>query len=104
MNGRKVVEMNLTGAPITSDQAAALGLVTYSVPREELTPTLEKIVTEISHISPVSNSSFKRIRRAEIPTMRLDTAYMELFRTITSEEFQEGAQAFLAKRAPDYYQ
>ncbi len=103
MNGRKIVEMNLTGEPVTADDAATLGLVTYSVPKQELKQRLEKIVAEISHISPVSNSSFKRIRKTDISTQRLAAAYAELLRTITSKEFQEGVQAFIAKRSPEYY-
>src|SRR5882762_797896 len=61
MNGRKLVEMNLTGTPLTADEATNYGLVSHSVPREELTSTLEKVIQDIMHISPVSNSSFKRI-------------------------------------------
>jgi enoyl-CoA hydratase / 3-hydroxyacyl-CoA dehydrogenase len=103
MNGRKLVEMNLTGSPLTANEAANFGLVTHSVPREELTPTLDKIVREIMHISPVSNSSFKRIRKADLSKTKLETAYKELLRTITSKDFREGATAFVAKRAPEYY-
>jgi enoyl-CoA hydratase / 3-hydroxyacyl-CoA dehydrogenase len=103
MNGRKLVEMNLTGSPLTANEAANFGLVTHSVPREELIPTLEKIVREIMHVSPISNSSFKRIRKADLSKTKLVTAYKELLRTITSKDFREGASAFVSKRAPEYY-
>lgn len=103
MNGRKLVEMNLTGTPLTSDEAMSYGLVSHSVPREELTPTLEKIIREIMHVSPVSNSSFKRIKKTELSKTKLETAYRELLRTITSKDFREGSSAFLAKRTPEYY-
>jgi len=36
MNGRKLVEMNMTGTPISATEATRYGLVNYSVPREEL--------------------------------------------------------------------
>jgi enoyl-CoA hydratase/carnithine racemase len=103
MNGRKLVEMNLTGTPITADEARSYGLVNHSVTREELTPTVEKIIREIMHVSAVSNSSFKRIRKTELSKTKLETAYRELFRTITSKDFREGSDAFVAKRAPEYY-
>jgi len=103
MNGRKLVEMNLAGIPLTADEAMNYGLVSHSVPREQLTPTLEKIIQEITHISPISNSSFKRIRKTDLSRTKLETAYKELLRTITSKDFREGSSAFVAKRAPDYY-
>ena len=103
MNGRKLVEMNLTGTPLPANEATNYGLVNHSVPRQELIPTLERIIGEIMHVSPISNSSFKRIRRTDLSKTKLATAYRELFRTITSKDFREGSSAFVAKRAPEYY-
>ena len=103
MNGRKLVEMNLTGTPLTADEAMTCGLVSHSVPREELIPKLEKIIRDMTHVSPVSNSSFKRIRRTDLSKTKLQTAYRELLRTITSKDFREGSSSFVAKRAPEYY-
>ena len=103
MNGRKLVEMNLTGTPLNASEATNYGLVNYSVPREELTGTLEKIIREIMHVSPISNSSFKQIRKTDLSKTKLDTAYRELLRTITSKDFREGSSSFVAKRAPEYY-
>lgn len=104
MNGRTLVEMNLTGMPLTADEAASHGLVSHSVLQQELIPTFEKIVKEITAVSPISNSSFKRIRKADLSKTKLETAYRELFRTITSKDFREGSNAFIAKRSPQYYQ
>ena len=103
MNGRKLVEMNLTGTPLTADQATNYGLVSHSVPREELTSTLEKIIRDMMQVSPISNSSFKRIRRSDLSKTKLEIAYRELLRTITSKDFREGSSAFVAKRGPEYY-
>jgi enoyl-CoA hydratase / 3-hydroxyacyl-CoA dehydrogenase len=104
MSGRKLLEMNLTGAPLSATEAAKYGLVNYSVPREELTQTLEKIIRDILHVSPISNSSFKRIRKTDLSKGKLETAYRQLLRTITSKDFREGSSAFVAKRVPEYYQ
>ncbi|HEV2119424.1 MAG TPA: enoyl-CoA hydratase/isomerase family protein [Candidatus Bathyarchaeia archaeon] len=103
MNGRKLVEMNLTGTPLSATDATNYGLVNYSVPREKLTPTLEKIIREMMHVSPISNSSFKRLKKTDLTKTKLETAYKELLRTITSKEFREGSSAFVEKRSPDYY-
>ena len=102
MNGRKLVEMNLAGTPLSANEATKYGLVNYSVPRQELIPTLEKVIREILHVSPISYSSFKRIRKTDLLETKLETAYRELLRTITSEDFREGSSAFVAKRAPEY--
>ena len=104
MDGRTLVEMNLTGIPLTADEAASHGLVSHSVSRKELIPTFEKIVREITNLSPISNSSFKRIRKTELPKTKLDVAYKQLFHAITSKDFREGSEAFVAKRPPNYYQ
>jgi enoyl-CoA hydratase/carnithine racemase len=103
MNGRKLIEMNLAGTPLSANEATDYGLVNNSVPRQELIPTLEKVIREIMHVSPISNSSFKRIRKTDLSKTKLETAYRELLRTITSEDFREGSSAFVAKRAPEYY-
>ena len=103
MNGRTLVEMNLTATPIRGDEAARRGLISHSVPEQELVPTLEKILQEITAVSPISNSSFKRIRKSDLSKKSLEAAYRELYRTITSKDFQEGSHAFVAKRPPQYY-
>src|SRR5262249_57675448 len=36
MDGRKVVEMNLTANPLTAEEAREAGLVTHAVPQEEV--------------------------------------------------------------------
>jgi enoyl-CoA hydratase / 3-hydroxyacyl-CoA dehydrogenase len=104
MNGRTLVEMNLTGTPLRADEAARHGLVSHCVPQQDLVLTLEKIVREITAVSSISNSSFKRIRTADLSQKTIDVAYKELLRTITSKDFREGSGAFIAKRPPEYYQ
>jgi enoyl-CoA hydratase / 3-hydroxyacyl-CoA dehydrogenase len=104
MNGRTLVEMNLTGTPLRADEAARHGLVSHCVPQQDLVLTLEKIVREITAVSSISNSSFKRIRTADLSQKTIDIAYKELLRTITSKDFREGSDAFIAKRPPEYYQ
>ena len=103
MNGRRLVEMNLSGTALAADEARNYGLVSHSVPKQELVPTLEKTIREIMRVSPISNSSFKRIRKTDLSKTKLKTAYTELLRTITSKDFREGSSAFVAKRAPEYY-
>ncbi len=102
MNGRKLVEMNLTGSPLSAREAKSLGLANQIVPPNKLRPTADKMIEDLRRVSPISNSSFKRIRKATIPRAALLIAYRELLRTITSPDFRKGATAFVAKKSPEF--
>lgn len=102
MIGRKVVEMNLTGTPVTAEEARSLGLVNYVESSEGLNERVQKVLAELRHVSPISNASFKRIRRTLFTTRSLSVAYRELLRTITSKDFKEGAATFAQKKSASY--
>ncbi len=103
MSGRKVAEMNLTGETLNAQQALYYGLVNHVTPVDEQAGLTSKILDEIAHVSPVSNSSFKRIERTMITDQSLETSYKELLRAMTSEDFKRGAKAFLEKNTSKYY-
>jgi enoyl-CoA hydratase/carnithine racemase len=103
MTGRKVVEMNLTGAPISADEARSYGLVNYVEEATHLRERVDQVLNEIRNVSPISNASFKRIHRGLFTTHALDLAHAELFTTITSPDFEKGAAAFREKIHPEYY-
>ena len=102
LGGRKVLEMNLTGEPITAGEAHANGLVNHVVPDGRLLTVTGSVLKKISHVSPISNSSFKRILRSTVPKSAFATAYKELLTTITSPDFRRGASAFAHKASPDF--
>ena len=102
MIGRKVVEMNLTGTPVTAEEARSLGLVNYVEESDGLISRVQKVLAEIRHVSPISNASFKRIRGTLFSPRTLNVAYRELLRTITSTDFKEGAAAFAQKKPANY--
>ncbi len=104
MIGRKVVEMNLTGAPISAEEARSQGLVNYVEETTNLRERVDRLLSEMRNVSPISNASFKRIHRSLFMTRVVDLAHRELFRTITSPDFVKGATAFKEKRHPEYYQ
>lgn len=101
--GRKVVEMNLTGAALSAEDAGLAGLVNYVERSEKLQERVESLIAEMRHVSPISNASFKRIRRTLFGESILEVAHKELLRSITSMDFKKGAAAFLEKTTPDYY-
>jgi len=104
MTGRKVVEMNLTGGPISADEARSHGLVNYVEETTHLRERVDRLLSEMRNVSPISNASFKRIHRSLFTTRALDIAHRELFRTITSPDFVKGATAFKEKAHPEYYE
>jgi enoyl-CoA hydratase/3-hydroxyacyl-CoA dehydrogenase len=103
MNGRKVVEMNLTGKAINAKEAELHGLVNQVAPEDNLENLANEILEEITHVSPISNASFKRIRQSLFTKHSLKIAYDELFRTITSKDFKKGARAFAQKTPVKFY-
>ena len=102
MIGRKVVEMNLTGAALSAEEARLFGLVNYVEAPGGIENRVAKILDEMRHVSPTSNASFKRIHGSLITARILNVAYKELFRTITSPDFRTGATAFARKEPPEY--
>jgi enoyl-CoA hydratase/carnithine racemase len=102
--GRKVIEMNLTGAAINAEEARTFGLVNFVEDPASLEDRVTKILDEIRHVSPVSNASFKRIRRSTFSSRVLDVAHRELLRAITSPDFKKGAVAFKEKTRPEFYE
>jgi enoyl-CoA hydratase / 3-hydroxyacyl-CoA dehydrogenase len=103
VNGRKVVEMNLTGSAVGGEEAKSLGLVNYVEDPPQLDERVNKILSDMRQVSPISNSSFKRIRRGNITERLIQLAHKELLRAIMSPEFKKGATAFTKKEHPNYY-
>ncbi len=103
MNGRKVVEMNLTGKAINAKEAELHGLVNQVAPEDNLENLANELLDEITHVSPISNASFKRIRQSLFTKHSLKIAYDELFRTITSKDFKNGVRAFARKTPTKFY-
>ncbi len=102
--GRKVVEMNLTGAAVSAEEARSIGLVNYVEDPSGIEERFKEITDKIRHVSSISNSSFKRIHRSLVTTRFLNIAHRELLRAITSPDFKKGATAFTQKETPHYYE
>jgi enoyl-CoA hydratase / 3-hydroxyacyl-CoA dehydrogenase len=102
MTGRKVVEMNLTGAPMSAEEARSYGLVNYVEEKTHLRERVDQLLGAMRSVSPISNASFKRIHQGLFTTRALDLAHRELFRTITSSDLVKGATAFKEKVHPEY--
>ena len=101
--GRKhAMEMLLTGAPISAERAAAIGLVNRVVSPEALDAEVIALATLIASKSSTAIASGKQVfyRQLEMP---LGDAYRVAGHSIAcdffTEDGKEGVDAFLGKRA-----
>jgi E-phenylitaconyl-CoA hydratase len=99
------MEMLLTGDPIDAETAARWGLINRVVPADALLDTAMATARRIALNAPLAVQSAKelavRSRDMELATgLRLEQAMLRLLQT--SEDVQEGTQAFAEKRTPSF--
>jgi enoyl-CoA hydratase len=100
---KKTLEMMLTGAKLTAQEALSAGLVNRIVPLTELEATTMQLATDIAERSPAAIRlglhAFYRSQDMELePQLRYLQA--ELGRVLALEDAAEGITAFLQKRKP----
>jgi enoyl-CoA hydratase/3-hydroxyacyl-CoA dehydrogenase len=92
----RALELNLSGEPIGSDEAYALGLVNRVVPDHELLDTAPAWARTLGGQAPQSVGHINRISAAG----ELDAGIAAEMESFGSADGREGIAAFLAKRAP----
>ena len=101
----KAAELILTGEPITSEEALALGLVNRVVPPSELIPQARSIAEMIKATGRLATQAALRAIRAgfETPLAEGLAREAELFGELcSSADMKEGVMAFLQKRPPTF--
>jgi enoyl-CoA hydratase/carnithine racemase len=96
-----VMDMTMTGTPLTAEQALRWGLVSRVVPRAELLPTAWSIARTITENSPVVVSAIKRATEAGLLDLPVNEA-LRLWDPLTgmmenTADAVEGARSFAAK-------
>ena len=102
---RKVLEMLLTGEPISAQEAYQFGLVNRVVPAEQLEAATWELAQKIRSASPYVVGLGKRAfyRQLELP-QHLAYAYAQevMAMNALADDAQEGICDFLEKRAPQW--
>jgi enoyl-CoA hydratase len=100
----KAMEMIMTAAMISADEAFNCGLVNHVTTLEELLPLAEKIAGKILRNSSVAISAAIRAINAnfEDGTNGFDVEIEEFGECFGTNDFKEGTTAFLEKRKPNF--
>jgi len=101
----KAMEMILTGRMVEAREAAEIGLVNRVLPPADLLAAAEALAKEVIKNGPLAVAySIEAINRGLDGTLDEGLELeAEIFgRTCATEDFKEGANAFLEKRKPDF--
>jgi enoyl-CoA hydratase/carnithine racemase len=98
-------ELVMTGKLIGAEEAERIGLANRIAPAEELDAAVGQLADELLACAPLAVALAKRVmdasaRPALSATLELEVVSQE--RCAASADFAEGAQAFLAKRQPQF--
>ncbi|HDP80164.1 MAG TPA: enoyl-CoA hydratase [Spirochaetes bacterium] len=99
----RAMEVNMTGRLFTARQALQWGLASYLYPEEKLFEEAEKLAIEIASNAPLAVGSIKKVVRRGLAFDQATQLEMEgFYQSICgrSEDFREGVNAMLEKRAP----
>lgn len=101
-SGRSL-EMMLTGAEVSAEEALRLGLINAMVAPDQLLPEAEKLAREIGSLAPLAiRACLEAVTRGlNLPLEEGLKLEAELFSQLfATEDMREGTRAFLEKRAP----
>jgi enoyl-CoA hydratase / 3-hydroxyacyl-CoA dehydrogenase len=95
----KALEMNLTGDPITADEAYEYGLVNRVVDDHELLDTALAWARKLAGQAPLAMEQIKRVSAAGDLDQGIEAEKQAFATVFRSEDAREGIAAFLGKRA-----
>lgn len=101
----RVMDMMLTGAPLTAAEAQVAGLVSRLVPAEEVDATARTLAAKIATGPTASFGRFRRLVDAAPHTTLADQLAAERAAFVAaaqSDDFREGVAAFTARRKPEF--
>jgi enoyl-CoA hydratase / 3-hydroxyacyl-CoA dehydrogenase len=94
----KALELNLTGDPITADEAYDLGLATRVVPDHELFDTALAWARKLAGQAPLAIEQIKRVSAGRDLTSGVEAEKRAFAAVFASQDAREGISAFVQKR------
>ncbi|MEE9236172.1 MAG: enoyl-CoA hydratase-related protein [Thermoplasmata archaeon] len=101
----KALQLILTGDIITGEEAKAIGLVEEVYPEEELETKTKELAMKIAEKSPVAvRLALEAVRAASRMDLQAGLEYEAVLFSLlfSTEDKEEGVQAFLEKRKPSF--
>jgi enoyl-CoA hydratase/3-hydroxyacyl-CoA dehydrogenase len=98
----KALEMNLTGDPITAEEAYEFGLVNRVVPDHELLDTALAWARKLAGQAPLPVQQIKRLSGDPALDAGLEAEKDAFAEALATEDGREGVAAFLEKRQPQW--
>lgn len=101
----KACEFFMRGVPASAEESLALGLVNRVVEAENLTEETQKLAQEIAANAPLSIQATKKAMRLGMEQTfetNVQYVYSILMQLFQSNDFAEGARAFMERRPPDF--
>ncbi|WP_267137291.1 enoyl-CoA hydratase-related protein [Anianabacter salinae] len=101
----RVMDMMLTGAPLTAIEAQGAGLVSRLCPADEVDGTARALAARVATGPTASFGRFRRLIDAAPHSMLADQLTAERAAFVAaaqSEDFREGVAAFTARRKPEF--
>lgn len=100
---KRALDVMMTGRQVTADEALAWGLVSRTVPREQLDAAVDELVGQLIDAAPLALALGRRsFHRSREMTPRAAMTYLQgmLDVTVDTEDVREGIEAFWSKRPP----
>jgi len=102
VGGGKALEMNLTGEPISAEEALSVRLVNQVVPDHELFDAALSWARKLSHQAPLAIERIKTVSHQGDLDEGLGLEQEAFAAIFASEDGREGISAFLEKRTPRF--
>lgn len=101
----RAMEVMMTGRTVDAEEAASIGLVSWSEPPDAFLKKVEAIATLLAENAPVTLKLIKQVGWKSLASTLEDTMEMEIngmLECLKSEDIREGLEAFIEKRKPVY--